>query len=179
MSTPHERCDTFYGDPGCYYEGTRAKAPPPPKALNVIVPTNRTKAIYNFHHDWYCNDRFLTKSINTLRPRQNGRHLPDISKCIFLNENIGITIDIWLKFVPKGSINNIPALVQIMAWCHPGAKPLSEPMMIISLMHICVIRPQWINSLWLSDAILLTWFQVSACCLAAPNHYCNQCWPMN
>ena len=36
---------------------------------------------------------------------------------------------ISLKFVPKGSINNIPALVQIMAWRRTGDKPLSEPMM--------------------------------------------------
>ena len=30
-----------------------------------------------------------------------------------------------LNFVPQGSINNIPALVQITAWCRPGDKPLS------------------------------------------------------
>ena len=35
-----------------------------------------------------------------------------------------------MKFVPRGPINNIPALVQIMAWRRPGDKPLSEPMMI-------------------------------------------------
>ena len=34
-----------------------------------------------------------------------------------------------LKFVPKGPINNIPALVRIMAWRWTGDKPLSEPMM--------------------------------------------------
>ena len=34
-----------------------------------------------------------------------------------------------LKFVPKGPINNTPALVQIMAWPRTGDKPLSEPMM--------------------------------------------------
>ena len=40
--------------------------------------------------------------INTLRPRQNGRHFPDdIFKCIFVNENIWISINITLKFVPK------------------------------------------------------------------------------
>ena len=50
---------------------------------------------------------------NTLRPRQNGRHFPDdIFKCIFLNENVGISIKIWLKFVPNGPINNIPTSVQ-------------------------------------------------------------------
>ena len=34
-----------------------------------------------------------------------------------------------MKFVPKGPINNIPALVQIMAWRRTGDKALSEPMM--------------------------------------------------
>ena len=68
--------------------------------------------------------------INTLRLRQNGRHFPnDIFKCIFMKENISITIKISLKFAPKGPINNIPALVQIMAWRRTGAKPLSEAMM--------------------------------------------------
>ena len=67
--------------------------------------------------------------LNTLRPRQEGRHFPDeIVKCIFLNENVWISIKISLEFVPKGPIN-IPALVQIMAWRRTGDKPLSEPMM--------------------------------------------------
>ena len=48
----------------------------------------------------------------------------------FFNENVWISIKISLKFVPKVQINNIPALVQIMAWCRPGDKPLSEPMMV-------------------------------------------------
>ena len=50
--------------------------------------------------------------INTLRPRQNGRHFADaILKCIFLHENAWFPIEISLKFVPKGPIDNIPALV--------------------------------------------------------------------
>ena len=62
--------------------------------------------------------------VNTLRPRQNGRHFADnIFKRIFLNENVEIAIKMSLKFVPKGRINNIPALVQVMAWCRPGDKP--------------------------------------------------------
>ena len=52
----------------------------------------------------------------------------DIFKCIFLNENAWISIKISLKFVPKGPINKIPALVQIIAWRRSGDKPLSEPM---------------------------------------------------
>ena len=85
-------------------------------------------------------------SINTLRPRQNGHHLPDdILKWIFLNENVWISIKISLKFFPKGPINNIPALVQIMAWRRPGDKPLYVPMMVCLLTHICVTRPQWVK----------------------------------
>ena len=84
----------------------------------------------------------------TLRQRQNGRHFTDdVFKCIFLNENVWISLKISLKFVPKGLINNIPSLVQMMAWRWPGDKPLSEPMMISLLTHICVTRPQWVNTL--------------------------------
>ena len=53
----------------------------------------------------------------------------DIFKCIFLNENVWILIEISLKFVPKDPINNIPSLVQVMVCRLDGAKPLSEPMM--------------------------------------------------
>ena len=68
---------------------------------------------------------------NTLRPRQNDRHFPDdIFKWIFLNENTWISINISLKLVPTGPINNISTLVQAMAWRRPGDKPLSEPMMV-------------------------------------------------
>ena len=34
-----------------------------------------------------------------------------------------------------------------MAWRRPGDKPLSEPIMVSLLTHICVSRPQWVNSL--------------------------------
>ena len=68
--------------------------------------------------------------VNSLRPRQNGRHFADdVFKCNFLNENVWILIKISLKFVPKGPINNIRALVWIMVWHRTGDKPLSESMM--------------------------------------------------
>ena len=85
--------------------------------------------------------------ISTLRPRQNGRHFPDdLYKCIFLNENVWISIKISLKFIPKCPIDNIPALVQIMAWRRLGDKPLSEPMIVRLPTHICATRPQWVNT---------------------------------
>ena len=58
-----------------------------------------------------------------------GHFADNIFKCIFLNENVWFVIKISLKFAPEGIINNIPALVQMMAWRRPGDKPLSEPMM--------------------------------------------------
>ena len=82
-------------------------------------------------------------AINTLRQRQNGRHFADDTlKHIFVHENVCIAIEISLKFVLKGPINNMPELVQIMAWRRPGDKPLSEPMMVILPTHKCVTRPQ-------------------------------------
>ena len=48
---------------------------------------------------------------------------------IMLNEIVWISIKISLKFVPKGSFNNITALVQIMAWRRSDNKPLSETML--------------------------------------------------
>ena len=47
-----------------------------------------------------------------------------------MNEKFCISIQISLKFVPKGKMDNKSALVQIMAWHRPGDKPLSEPVML-------------------------------------------------
>ena len=94
---------------------------------------------------WNCIWKKM-QLLNTLRPKQNNRHFADdIFKCIFLNENVWISINISLKFIPKFLIDNISSLVQIMAWRRPGDKPLFELMMIILLTHICVTRPQWIK----------------------------------
>ena len=83
--------------------------------------------------------------INSLKPRQNNRHFADdVFKYNFMNDSVWIPIKISLKFVPKGPINNIPALVQIMAWRWTGNKPLSEPMMAQS-----------------NDAYMLNWASMS------------------
>ena len=97
----------------------------------------------------------LKTCYRSLRPRPNRRHFADdIFKCIFENENEWISPGICLKFVPKVRINNIPAVGHIMAWRRPGDKPLSEPMMIISLTHICVTRPQWVNFRSMCEIVL-------------------------
>ena len=59
--------------------------------------------------------------INTLWQRQNGRDFANnIIKCIFVNENAHILIKFHWSLFPRVKINNIPALVQIMAWRPPG-----------------------------------------------------------
>ena len=98
-----------------------------------------------------CHDFIVTLHYH-IGPRQNRRHFAnDIFKCIFFNENVLIPIQISLIFVPKGPINNIPALVQMMAWRRPGDKSLSEPMMPRLPTHICVTQPQWVMACYNHD----------------------------
>ena len=92
-------------------------------------------------HDESCYPYTLNRRImNTFRPRKM------TFSNAFLKENIWMLIKISLKFVPRVRINNIPALVQIMARRRPGDKPLSEPIMVSALVHICVTRPQSVKS---------------------------------
>ena len=103
------------------------------------------------------------------------------------NENVRISIKFSLKFVPKGPINNIPALVQILAWRRPGDKPLSEPIMVKILTHICVTQPQWVKT-WLSrskylhkrDPIVHLTGQAMGCLLWIQHHiYLSLQWHHN
>ena len=105
-----------------------------------IGPSFSITTLYNESAKW------STKCVNTLRSWRNKRHFADeIFKCIFWNENVWPSVQISLKFLPNVRINNIPSLVQIMAWRRPGDKPFSEPMMGSLLTHICVTRPKWID----------------------------------
>ena len=95
--------------------------------------------------------------INSLPSRQNGRHFADDTfKRIFINENVRISINISLKFVPEGLINNIPALsvdnkwymylCQVATGCHPpcgntlvpvGNKWNSQNVATVMVMNQC------------------------------------------
>ena len=90
-------------------------------------PSLNWSLIYETLHDIYGGKTFwcfnvpaggLTPwGVNSSLPGQNGRHFAaDIFMCISLNVKVQISIKMSLKFVPKGPIKNIPALVQIMAW---------------------------------------------------------------
>ena len=97
---------------------------------------------------WYWIYEFRKALVNTLKPRQNGRHFADdIFKRIFLKENVSISIKI-----SKGSTNNILSLVHIMAWRQLGTKPLFEPMMVYFtdayIRHLASMRKQGCGKEW-------------------------------
>ena len=139
--------------------------------VNMHVHETQAKSLRNKSEDTTSNDSNPTWTrtefetdprmfdtdrsvINSLRPRRNRRHFADdIFKCIFLNENEWMSLRISLKFLPKVRINNIPSLVQIMAWRRSGDKPLSESMLVSLPTHICVTRPQRVNCLLSSHAL--------------------------
>ena len=67
------------------------------------------------------------KWVNSSPPPDN---MAIILQTIFSNAFFHeILIPIALKYVPMGPINNKSALVQVMAWCCTGDKPLPQPML--------------------------------------------------
>ena len=126
------------------------------KMLNTIFQGCIYLRLYAQHNVFIIALALASKSYPNIEMATNSlRHITkynlthwgrdDIFKCILLSENVWIPNKISLKCVRKGLIDNIPSLVQIMAWRRPCDKPLSDPMMVSSLTHICVTRPQWVN----------------------------------
>ena len=98
--------------------------------------------IHNVLH--YLPLSFLEWAFNTLKPPFRKRSF----QMFFLEWKCMIFfIKISLKFVPKGQINNISALVEVMARRRSGDRLSSEPMMVRLTTHVCVTRPQWVNYL--------------------------------
>ena len=110
----------------------------------------------------HCNENTIWSCFKTLSSRQNCRlWLCDLKHwglgkmAILLQTTFSSAFswmkmhEFWLKFhwrlsLLNDPINNIPALVPIMAWRRPGAEPLSEPMMVKWTTHIYVTRTQWV-----------------------------------
>ena len=80
--------------------------------------------------------QLIKAGTETKWPTFRRRHFSNVFSWMKINE---IWLKISVKCVPKGSIDNIPALVQTMAWRRPGDKPLSEPM-TISLLSLNELR---------------------------------------
>ena len=107
---------------------------------------------------------------------------------LILGKHNDLPIKISLKFVPKGPINNIPALVQIMAWRRTGDKPLSEPMMtrriymyaslgLNELKGPCdQMLTHWGRGISNAAELCQHWLKWWHVAWRAPSHYLNQCW---
>ena len=93
--------------------------------------------------------------LNTVSSEKNGQQFSDkIFKCILLNANSCMLIEISLKFVSEGPIDVKSALVETMVCNWTGAKPLPEPMM--TTMFYGITGPQRVKT-------QMMWFVVTAC----------------
>ena len=89
---------------------------------------------------------FDKKSISVLFPHKNGCHFADDDfMYIFMNGKFCILIQISLKFVPKGLIDNQSALVQVMAWWHQPTNHYLNQRWPSSLTHICGTKGRWVK----------------------------------
>ena len=107
---------------------------------------------------WNINNTFM---INTLSPRRNGHNFPDdIFKGICLHENDELRLRFHWRLFLSFQSSIFATLVQTIAWRWPGDKPLSEAMVVSLLAHVHYTRPQWVNSISLSQKRL-------PCCLSS------------
>ena len=82
--------------------------------------------------------------VNILRQKQNGHYFVDIIfKFIFMVCELMYFDQISLKFVSKGSINNRPVLVQIMAWLTCGISCLYLVGRVVRF--LCPLLLTWFN----------------------------------
>ena len=104
-----------------YNVGTLQLLSVPYQSLRMIM----NKQMCNCIHCSMMNAE--KRRFNSFVPGQNGHHFADdILKGILINENLFILILISLKFVPKGLIDNKPALVKVMAWCWGSKSMLTQ-----------------------------------------------------
>ena len=94
--------------------------------------------VFGASHEW------LDGEFHSSLPGQNGHHFADdIFKRSFFFQKVRISIEMSLKFVLEGPINNIRTLVQIMACRRPShylnqCRPSSPT-------HICGTSGGWVN----------------------------------
>ena len=82
----------------------------------------------------------------SLPGRLSGKIAHDIFRCLFFNENVGISIEISMKIVHKGPIDNKPALVQVMVWRRTDDKTLPERMLTQFTDAYMRHYGRWVNS---------------------------------
>ena len=106
-------------------------------SIVLDVPTYIFCHLLALHPQPYVLTVTLTHWVRKKWPPFSRRHL----KCIFLNENVWVSIKILLKVAPTGPFIHIPALVQILAWRRPGDKALTDPMLVCALTYVFLQIP--------------------------------------
>ena len=103
--------------------------------LIVWIISWRNSWIDKYFTHWGQNFVFFVDSLNNLLKKQLISYIkaetkwPPFSGQYFQMHFLWISFKISLRFVPDGPINNILVLIQTVAWCGSGKKPLSESMM--------------------------------------------------
>ena len=110
--------------------------------FSAIIP-----GVY-LHQCCISNSYTITVKLQTLLTHWGQNKMAAIYQTTFSNPFFWIKMfEYWLRFHWSLFLRvQLAIMVQIMAWRRPGDKPLSEPMMVTLLTHICLTRPQWINS---------------------------------
>ena len=72
---------------------------------------------------WRSSKLVIHRCFNSSPPGFRRQHF----QTLFMNENVRVFIQISLKFVPKGPIDDKSSLVQVMAWPRSSNKQLPEP----------------------------------------------------
>ena len=92
------------------------------------LPLSWLDVDHNFHF-WMLSNMLVTMLTHIPLDKMANTFEDDIFKRTFLNENVRISIQISLKFVPWGLNDNKSALVQVMAWRRTSDKPLPKLML--------------------------------------------------
>ena len=88
----------------------------------ILPKFDPNTSIINDWLDWICLTHLPLEKMAAILADDN-------FKCMSLNENYRIPILVSLKFIPRSRIDNMPALVQVMAWHWTGNKLLPELML--------------------------------------------------
>ena len=119
-------------------------------------------------------NRFNGLPVNTLSLRQNGRHFADNPfKCIFLNENVGISIKISLNFVTAcqyssiGSDNDLaPTRRLAIIWTNDGLITnayMHHSASMIKIQHDSQgYTYHMVSKIWLTLCQVMAWCKLGA-----------------
>ena len=105
--------------------------------MNRFTPNRNVTVIGSNVSKWNYIWKRNTLLCNTSRQRENCQHFADnIFKCVSMNENLWVLDKFSLKYIPWGLVDNMAALVQIIAWHQSGDRQLSAVMMVMFCWHI-------------------------------------------